>query len=312
MRIAATWLAGILILVFCSIVIWGSWTRTFLVETRTFGTTLTLRGDTNHWELQNAALCKLRSLPDHSPLSESTYCPTLIFDVTELKSRILEWPSGSVVSVNLTPENNLQIEAISGTAPLLNRGDRIVVPSDTWKRHGALAVNGAITFGGDIGSGAKDYLISGHWQARQESLASSLFRPTMEIVKQGDLSRGASIEVWHNRWFWEGELGPDQATMFGHITPSFDADEPGMIIAAISEAARLELRLSYYGLQAAAVIRPDFLDTILTSPVLLAAAAIFGVLALFLELGSGLQSKSAAKIPKLIIPAKLRARPPRK
>lgn len=310
LRRMTAWLAGLIVVFFCVAVIWGSWTRTFLVEARTFGAVLTLRGDTNTWELESAVLCQAKA-PDPTA-APNEYCPSVIFAVSESASRVLDWPSGAVISVRLRPDNSLQIEAISGAMPVLDDGDRLVVPSEAWMRHGVLAVNGAITFGGDIGSGARDYLVSGHWEARQESLASSLFRPTMEIVKQGELSRGASIEIWRSGWLWGQGAEPMRATVFGHITPSFDQDEPGLIISALSEAARLELHLAYYGLEDAAVIRPDMLDTFMTSPVILAAAAILGVVVLALDLGNGLQGGSQTISSELSVIKRLRFRRPKR
>ncbi|QPM90830.1 hypothetical protein [Pseudooceanicola algae] len=310
LRKITAWIAGLIVVSFCIAVIWGSWTRTFLVEARTFGAILALRGDTNTWELENAVLCEAKA-PDPTA-KPNEYCPSVIFTVSESGPRILDWPPGAVVSVRLRPDNSLQVEAISGAAPVLDDGDRLVIPSETWMRHGVLAVNGAIIFGGNIASGARDYLLSGHWEARQESLASSLFRPTMETVKQGKLSRGASIEIWRSGWLWGQRGKAVQATVFGHITPSFNQDEPGLIISVLSEAARLELHLAYYGLENPAVIRPDMLDTIMTSPVILAAAAILGVLVLALDLGNGLQGGSQTSSPKLSVIKRLRLRPPKR
>ena len=54
--------------------------------------------------------------------------------------------------------------------------------------------------GGDIGTGAQDYLIGGHWEARQMGLATSLFREITKVVQRGDLSRDASAEVVGDAW----------------------------------------------------------------------------------------------------------------
>lgn len=290
-------LAVIAIGLFCISLVWGSWTRTFLVEARSFGATLTFRGNANAWELEQAALCRERAAPVLVADGDAALCPAAAFSVTGPDPRTIAWPDKAEVRLRLQPDNSLMIEGVSGTEPALAEGDRLVVPAETWRRHGALVVNGSITFGGGIAPGANDYLVSGRWEARQESLASSMFRPTMEIVKQGELSRGASAEIWRGGWLWGLFAEGRPATVYGHVTPSFDSDTPGMVLSALSETSRVEMHLRYYGLEAFAVIRPDALDTIMTSPVLLAAAAVLGVLALILDVGKSLRGDGSAGRP---------------
>ncbi len=247
----------------------GTATRTYLVEARTLGATVTFKGDTNAWQLNGAMLCTERSAP---VLQDTTsgICPPAIFEISTPETRVLDWPPDSRVALRLQPDDSLMIEALSGTAPAMPVGALLVVPKTQWQRHGALVVNGAIQFGGDMGSGAQDFLEAGTWDARQTSLAAAYFRPTLEVVKSGKLTRGASAEVWRAN---------APATMFGHITPSFEGSAPGLIMSFLSEAGRVEMRVRYFGLDGYAVIRPDLLDTILTSPILLAAIAVLTVFA---------------------------------
>ncbi len=271
-RLTSPWLtvlAIVVIVLLLAATFIGTATRTYLIEARTLGATVTFEGDTNAWQLDGAMLCTERSAPDLRDTT-SGICPPAIFETSAPETRILDWPPDSRVALRLQPDDSLLIESLSGTAPAMPVGALLVVPKAQWQRHGALVVNGAIRFGGDMGSGAQDFLETGTWDARQTSLAAAYFRPTLEVVKSGNLTRGASAEIWRAN-------GP--ATMFGHITPSFEGSAPGLIMSFLSEAGRVEMRVRYYGLDGYAVIRPDLLDTIRTSPILLAAIAVLTVLA---------------------------------
>ena len=298
-RTVLSFLGMLTFLIFCAAVIWGSWTRTFLLEARSFGTTLVLSGETNTWDLESSVLCTSLDAPARQVV-DGGLCPRTIFTISEQEPRAIDWPSGAKLQIQLQSDDSLRIEAVSGAAPALADGNRLVVPPEVWRRHGALAVNGSVLFGGHMGSGASDYLISGRWEARQDSLASAMFRPTMEVVKSGEFTRGASAEIWRYRWLF-GRLGEArQATVFGHITPSHDPDAPGLILSFLSEAAPVEMHLRYYGLDNFAVVRPDIIDTILTSPVLLAAIAILTVAALIADLVVGLRKERSAGAKSLV------------
>ncbi|MBE9636311.1 hypothetical protein [Salipiger mangrovisoli] len=280
-------LAVAIIVLLCIAMVHGSWGRTFVIEARTFGATVALRGDVNNWELEEVVLCRARALPDLKAV-DGPFCPAVIFEETEAGPRVVAWPSGATIALRYKLDGSMVIEVLSGAEPEFKRGDRLIVPGHIWSRHPALSINGAIVFGSDIGSGSNDYLLSGHWEARQSSFAASWFRATLELVRQGEFSRGATAEVWTSPRFFGLGKSSRPANMFGHITPSFDQDEPGLILSAISETTSLEMHLRYYGVSQKSVVRPDILDTILTSPVILAAAALLGILSLMIELGKNI------------------------
>jgi hypothetical protein len=297
LEIALFVLAICAFIAFCILLILGTWTRTFLVEARSFGATLVLQGETNNWDLESAVLCQALKAPAIQ-VEEGGMCPGVIFSVSEARPRTISWPAGATLGVRLQPDDSLQIEALSGADPVLADGDRFVVPAENWRRHGALVVNGAVILGSDMASGARDYLISGRWEARQDSAAST--RPSMEVVRSGDFSRGASVEIRQGKWLF-GLFGKQQrATVFGHLTPSLDPNSSGFIMSFLSETGRLEMHLRYFGLEHPAIVRPDFLDTILTSPIMLALATVLGVLVLLLEIASNMRGEVGNKVPWLV------------
>ena len=60
------------------------------------------------------------------------------------------------------------------------------------------------------------------------------------------------------------------------------------------------MHLRYFGLEGPAVVRPDVVDTILTSPIMLALATVLGILVLLLEIASNMHGKRRRKVPWLV------------
>lgn len=280
----------------------GSGNRTYLIESRSFGATITTKGHTNKWDLEESILCTPREFPKRD-LGGDTICPESIFKIEQnVQPRTVNWPANSEIRLSLQSDDSLVIEAVSGTGDALQIGERLVVPANSWRRHGALVVNGSVVFGGDMGPNSSDYLLAGSWQVRQLSITTeTLRRPNLEVVKSGSLSRGASAEIWHRDALWGTMSREAPATMFGHVTPSFDNDAPGIVMTFLSEVGYVEMRLRYYGLKQYAAIRPDIFDTIRTSPIIIAIIAILTLAASLADLVGGLGRESTVGSSRLLI-----------
>lgn len=131
-------------------------------------------------------------------------------------------------------------------------------------------VQGTIVLGGDMGPGADSYLVGGGWEARQRTFVPALGSTSLAAVKTGTFARGSTVEVF---------AGRSPAVVFGHVTPSLTADPPGFVTTLVSEAGRVDLRLRYYGRPGYPTLRPSLIDTVLASPMLLAASIVVTLLA---------------------------------
>ncbi len=280
----------------------GSGNRTYLIEARSFGATITTRGQTNTWDLEETVLCTPREIPNRD-IDEGGVCPPALFEVEQVaKPRTVDWPANSVIRLRLQSDYSLAIEAISGTGETLQVGERLVVPANAWRRHGAVVINGSVVFGGDLGPNSKDYLLAGGWEVRQQSFTTeTLRRPSLEVVKSGSFSRGATAEIWHRDLLWGAMSREAPASMFGHITPSFDNDSPGLVLTFLSEVGYVEMRLRYYGLEQYASIRPDIFDTIQTSPIIIAVIAILTLAASLADLVGGAGRGDSVGSSRLLI-----------
>lgn len=240
---------------------------TYHVEASTWGGSLTFDGEGNDWLILQGTICPARAVPDlrnADPEDESS-CPAARFEVPrEIQSDVIHWREGTRIHFRRAQDGRLIIRTLNDSTDGLPTGSRLEIPSAVWQRHGALIFSGSVRIGGDMGTGAQDYLIGGRWEARQMGLATSLFREITEVVQRGDLSRGASVQVVGHA---------DPAISYGHLTPAA-TDEPGLEVVSLSERGRLSLQVQYFGLSKPSLFRPDWMDTISSSPMLFALAIL--------------------------------------
>lgn len=101
-------------------------------------------------------------------------------------------------------------------------------------------------------------------------MTSILRSNVTEVIKSGGLVKGTVVSLWS-----------DQAPVetYGHITSSASVDGNYIDIVAISRPGDVEMHLGYFGTNTPMIMRPDFIDTAISSPFLLAMAIIFSIFA---------------------------------
>ncbi len=264
--------------------------RSFLVEVQSAGAQITFHGAANAWHFPNAVICSPRPIPNPRRASEpGAYCSAGIYEVSNTQEFNAVWSANSTVDLRIDNDGALVMEILTGT-PHHPAGTLIVIPANSWLRHGAFAFQGAVVIGEDMASGARHYLTEGRWEARETGLAISLFRDITEVVKHGEFARGAQATVYK---------GNKPAVMSGHVTPS--VDKPVFHLAMISEPGSTELHLSHFGFKQPSVIKPDWIDSTLSSPLMLAAILILTLLASLTQVLSDLtrnNSKQPARRPR--------------
>ncbi|MDJ1007372.1 MAG: hypothetical protein QNJ13_06050 [Paracoccaceae bacterium] len=294
--------------------------RSFLVEAETSYAELAFGGDANTWNFPKATVCNPLETPDFTATGSGQdaappVCNPMLFETpVEAGGEVtLTWSCGARVSVQSDVDGALVVSVLE-PAPEEDRAERcerepsvpadahgivpgsvIVVADADWRATGALPFQAAATLGEDIGPGSVHYLQSGRWEARQTSPVYDyipLHRIT-EVVKSGSFSLGAEVQVTDFR------LGRP-ALVWGHITPTaedFDNSLAGFSVVMVSAPGKTELRLAHFGLREPATIRPDWVDTAITSPLFLAVFAILNLIAVILQIlndASGLRRGEAS------------------
>ena len=244
--------------------------RSFLLQGESSSIRISFSGGDSGWLFHEATICSPLDRPN--PRGENLsgrLCPSTIFDEEIALARDFRWQQGEVVRVTVGVDGFVQVEVIESSNPVHPIGTLIVLSSEQWRSNGALAFEGFVEIGEDIAAGSTHYLLSGRWEARQTSFATSLLRSITDVVKTGELARGTQAAVY---------LNGNPASTAGHLTPSFRFVEAFEFVL-ISEPGRTELHLEHYGLEQAVVVRPDWIDTAITSPLFLAAMILFTLLA---------------------------------
>lgn len=268
---------GIVLLSLITILATRASERTYHVEASTWGGTVTFHGMGNDWLISRGVVCTARSVPDLRDAGprDASRCPASGFEAPrEINSEVVQWRQGTRIHFRRAPDGRLIIRTLNDGTETLPIGSRIVIPGSAWQGHGAFTFSGSVRIGGDMATGAQDYLIGGRWEARQMGLATSLFREITEVVQRGDFSRGASVQV-------VDDAGP--VISYGHLTPAA-TDDPGLEVVALSERGRLSLEVQYFGLPKPSIFKPDWMDTISSSPMLIALAILLTIILAVVQL----------------------------
>ncbi|MEO0567087.1 MAG: hypothetical protein AAF066_05105 [Pseudomonadota bacterium] len=250
--------------------------RSFLVEAQTSGAEIKFKDSGTAWYFPQATLCTLRDNPNPRTTSKpDALCAAGWYTETPPQELRLTWPENTRIDLRIDDDRAFVIEILTD-AGLHSKGSLIIIRPEDWQGHAALAFRGAVVIGESMSSGARHYMTTGRWEARETGLAISLLRDSMETVKQGTFARGAQATVYVN---------DAPALMFGHITPNLTSSpwspnaDDAFYITMISESGKTELRLFHFGFAEPSVIRPDWIDSTLSSPLLLAAIVILTFLA---------------------------------
>jgi hypothetical protein len=244
--------------------------RTIAIEARTLGGEITFSASTNHWLLSPSVLCRPREAPDFRaaapPDASSDACSPVFYQIDTADQRVIDWQSGMSIRFSIDSIGNLVLEVTHSSVAQLPSGSVLFIAAEDWARHGALAFIGQMTVGEPLATGARNYTLDGRWQMRQSGRAVSLFRDITDVVKTGDLTRGAAVRIVG--------IDGEPATVYGALTPIEGDDEGGIAVTALSHEGDVALELSYFGLEAPSLLKPDWIDTLLSSPVILALVTV--------------------------------------
>jgi hypothetical protein len=258
-------------------------TRVVLIEAETEILTLRSLGQGTAWYLPGAIVCAPREDGfDPSRAPGEGVCDERRFAVADPADLTLDWVDGDVARVTIGT-HGLVVTLETPQGDVLVEGTRIIVPRTQWSAMGTLTFAAEITVGRPVQSGVSFQLLSGQWEMRQSGWAIAPSRDDVtEVVKTGTIMRGAVIQVWDTCPDVVAQRGCGTrapATVYGHFIP-IERDRFGHIdLVAYSAPGRTELLVEHFGATDGSVIRPSLLDIAITSPLLLALAFVFSIIA---------------------------------
>ena len=249
--------------------------RTFNIESSSYGGQIEFSGHSNSWLIESASVCRLRDVPNFKSVETASgqVCDERLYEVTSLIDTPIRWQSGTIVSWKVRQDRSLQFSFQTSTMDDYPSGTLVIIGASSWSQHGLLPFQGFVRIGTPVTSGSDDYLLDGKWEALQSGFANSLFRSTTETVKTGNFTRGAIVEI-------HTEEAPVLA--YGFLTPHGTNGSLGLNL--LTEQADSYLQVSFFGVASPAIFKPDWIDSVSSSPLLLAAAAILSTLIGILEI----------------------------
>jgi hypothetical protein len=240
-------------------------TRTFVIEAQATGLNITFSGQANDWALGPVVVCTPREQIIRTLPRGDGECDARRYLEAEADSFRINWSKGASVEVTSTQPGVMALEILDQTD--VTDKTRVILKHDSWMATGALAFNGTARIGDQLASGETKMVLSGSYDAREKPLWST----NTEVLKSGSLRRGESAAV-----FVETATGAAMAEVFGHVTP-VEGGKPGFIVGAVSAPGPVFLQLGFFGAAAPTQIAPNWIDRALSSPLILALAALLSV-----------------------------------
>jgi hypothetical protein len=240
-------------------------TRTFVLEAQATGLNITFSGQFNDWALGPTVVCTPRAKIIRTLPRGSGKCDSRRYLEEAVESFRINWSNGASVEVTSPTPGVISLE-IFEQLEIADR-TRLIVERDGWMTTGALTFNGTARIGDQLASGETKMVLSGSYEAREKPLWSE----KTEVLKSGLIRRGESAAV-----LAETATGATMAEVYGHITPA-DGDQPGFIVGAVSAPGLVFLQLGFFGATTPTQIAPNWIDRALTSPLILALAALLSV-----------------------------------
>jgi hypothetical protein len=261
--------------------------RTYIIAAETRGAMIAFEGR-NDWFLGAATLCVPREAPQRrgpGP-SASAMCDPRLYVETQDPSLMVEWPDGAEIILRREAERFfLRTETPVGALPAKTI---ISLPTDILEVRGALTFSGRMMIGEPIASGSRGHLIAGDYKVRESNRLSSWFGRRSDLVKSGTLTRGDVASVV----LFEDGIG---ASGFGLITAGDGAHLHAVFHSSAPSAA---IKIEALGVRDA-IIKPDWIDTILASPYLLVVGLFLGVIANLVSVSFDIADRLSARRAEL-------------
>lgn len=261
-------LAAIVVFLVLSSVSGGK--RSFVLDLQTTVLNLKFEGNITQWAFDSAILCRRLDQPNLSVAQGQGPCSAIFYDIEPTDALLLNWREGVEIEVRTSGPDRIVIEILEGVQPGAPEGSLIVIPAETWIRAGALTFLAQLEAGSRIGTGQQTYLLGGRWEARQEAAVLSLFRDMPETVRSGQAVLGTTLSVYEDN---------QPVPVFGYLTPDLSSGLVHFNLVAHSAPGNTELRVRVFGADGPTIVRTDWIDIALSSPLLLALAVLFSILA---------------------------------
>lgn len=292
--------------------------RTILVDARTRMVSVDFIGESNAWPIGGAAICVPRAAPDPTASRGNGPCDLRLFDEPTIATGFLDWGPNGRAEASLDASDGLVVRVLcSATYP---SGTRVILPLDVLRNHGAFGWIGNIVLGQRARSGETGLLIGGTYEAREllRFLPRSL--RTTEVTSTGPLRSGEAVHLVRRGEGVVNERSHQQPSendscaqsstankdlafpsgyhpivTYGHLVLEND-DDQSFRVEALTAPGDTGLMIDFVGVSQPALVRPNWIDRMTSSPIVTAVATMLAVAVALLNLAVGIwQAAQAGK-----------------
>ena len=267
---------------------WMGGRQTWILSTRTMGATFTFQGMANAWPLTGVTLCEPLTTPLRVAPAETAgqRCDGRRYAQSQHDHRLFEWPDASAVELRAVPDG-IEILFLSDAGGV-GKGSLVHVPTGAFAGLGALGFTGSVEIGTLMSTGAKAFLLDGHYAVREVGAIANWRGWRSNTVKEGELTRGDVVSVVER-----SEPGR-KSNGFGHISLA-GGDDVTLEVVFLSSGQWGKLKIATFGQDHPTYIAPNWLERVLASPILIFVIFVSSLLGGFVQIFDALFRKSAER-----------------
>ena len=240
-------------------------TRTVVLEAQATGLSISFSGRINDWALGPVTVCTPMQRIDLKTERGTGQCDLRRYIEDARTNMRINWTEGASVLVTSPTSGGLVLD-VTGQSDIPDR-TRIILPPLSWSETGALTFSGSARIGNQLASGETGMILGGSFEVREKPLWSD----NTEVLKSGLIRRGESAGV-----VMKDSSSEKSADIFGHITKG-DPGKLGFSVGIVSAPGPVFLQLGFFGSAKPTQVAPNWIDRALTSPLILALAAVLSI-----------------------------------
>lgn len=247
----------------------------FLISAITKGAAIEFSGQSNAWFIGESTLCARRAAPQRSslasPEADSGQCSPALYEQSIREAGAIKWRPGDKAVLRIDAAGGLVIRIEKHEE--FDSGSRLILGRDAWRLSGAMAFSGRLIIGAAMSSGQTAYLVDGRYEVRNRGLDSLFIGGATHTALEGVISIGERVRVAQRRAL--------QTTVVshGHVTLHEDASLLAFNVYAASGIGDATLILDRSTSSEPSYVRPDWIDSLRSSPVLVGLVIVLTVFA---------------------------------
>lgn len=273
--------------------------RSYYIDAEVLHAEFAFAGD-RVWEIFDTVLCKEIDISRNTfghrggnkfP-SDKIACNSSAYTEEKFDIIRLLWKSGSRAEISRdSVSKRMSLRLLTNIADdrgnELPKGAIIKFKYDDTSKYDALAFAGNIVLGSSRIARGDNILLSGTYQAREMDYFGRIaMRERSTVVQEGKIYLGGFVQVVN---LDQEEGKSSDINLYGYFAPAVEVNG-ALRVVVISEASNSAIEIGYPGLSAPVLVRPDWVERAIASPLLLVSTLLISLFANTVAVAIGLFS----------------------